>query len=236
MPVSVEIRRATGNSETGAESVSANREDNIPWKNERSQIIYVDFVNQVVPMNTKRWFQGCENLIEIKHFQNLNTSSVINMSSMFWKCSKITSIDLSNFDTRKVVNMSGMFYKCIKLEYLNLSTFDTRNVTSMGSMFDGGYSYMALKEIDLSGSFNTDKLENTNCMFSWCKDLKTIYVNENFNNTNITRSTEMFYRCNALIGGNGTKFNSSIQDKTYARIDGGPTSSTPGYFTLKSIQ
>ena len=39
----------------------------------------------------------------------------------------------------------------------------------------------------------------------------------------------MFSGCTKLIGGAGTKYNSSYVDKTYARIDGG--TSNPGYFT-----
>ena len=42
-------------------------------------------------------------------------------------------------------------------------------------------------------------------------------------------STDMFANCTNLKGGNGTTYNSSKTDKTYARIDGG--TSSPGYFT-----
>ena len=38
----------------------------------------------------------------------------------------------------------------------------------------------------------------------------------------------MFGDCTRLKGGNGTAYNSSYTDKTYARID---ASGTPGYFT-----
>ena len=40
----------------------------------------------------------------------------------------------------------------------------------------------------------------------------------------------MFEDCKKIVGGNGTTYNSSYTDKTYARID---TASTPGYFTAK---
>ena len=33
-----------------------------------------------------------------------------NMSYMFYKCSSLTSVDLSNFNTNNVKNMSHMFY------------------------------------------------------------------------------------------------------------------------------
>ena len=41
----------------------------------------------------------------------------------------------------------------------------------------------------------------------------------------------MFADCTKLKGGNGTVFNSSYQDKTYARVD---KDGQPGYFTAKS--
>ena len=45
----------------------------------------------------------------------------------------------------------------------------------------------------------------------------------------------MFYGCTSRVGGAGTGYESSNpSDKTYARIDGGPGSQTPGYLTLKT--
>jgi len=38
----------------------------------------------------------------------------------------------------------------------------------------------------------------------------------------------MFNGCTSLVGGNGTTYNSSHTDATYARID---RAGTPGYFT-----
>ena len=43
----------------------------------------------------------------------------------------------------------------------------------------------------------------------------------------------MFTNCGSLVGGAGTTYNSSITDKTYARIDD-PDNGKPGYFTLKT--
>jgi hypothetical protein len=38
----------------------------------------------------------------------------------------------------------------------------------------------------------------------------------------------MFYGCTDIVGGNGTSYNFSHTDATYARID---RAGTPGYFT-----
>ena len=34
------------------------------------------------------------------------------MSNMFWACSKLTNLNLSNFDTKQVTNMYQMFSNC----------------------------------------------------------------------------------------------------------------------------
>ena len=47
---------------------------------------------------------------------------------MFFKCSKLTNIDLSSFNTKNVTNMSYMFYECSKLTKIDLSSFNTENV------------------------------------------------------------------------------------------------------------
>jgi len=49
-----------------------------------------------------------------------------------------------------------------------------------------------------------------------------------FNTSKVTNSSYMFYGCTSIKGQNGTTYNSSYIDCTYARLD---TSSTPGYFS-----
>ena len=60
----------------------------------------------------------CEkiNLLSISH--DLNIINVNNMSCMFYNCSSLTSLNLSNFNTNNVINMSNMFYKCSSLTSL----------------------------------------------------------------------------------------------------------------------
>ena len=54
------------------------------------------------------------------------------MSSMFYSCSNLTSLDVSNFDTSKVTDMGGMFYSCSNLTSLDVSNFDTSNANKHG--------------------------------------------------------------------------------------------------------
>ena len=155
---------------------------------------------------------------------NFNTSNVTNMNGMFYN-SKATTLDVSNFDTSKVRNMSYMFSDS-KATTLDVSNFNTSNVTNMNGMF---YNSKATT-LDVS-NFDTSKVTNMSNMFYKATNLKTIYVSNKFNTDKVTSSTDMFSSCTNLVGGAGTKYNSSYVDKTYARIDGG--TSNPGYFTAK---
>ena len=156
---------------------------------------------------------------------NFDTSKVIDMAQMFWN-SQATTLDVSNFDTSNVTNIYGMFYKS-QATTLDVSNFNTSNVTNMSYMF---YNSQATT-LDLS-NFDTSKVTNMSNMFYGSTNLKTIYVSNKFNTDKVTSSSSMFSDCTKLIGGAGTKYNSTKTDKTYARIDGG--TSNPGYFTAKN--
>ena len=159
---------------------------------------------------------------------NFNTENVTDMRNMFYGCSSLTSLDLSSFNTENVTDMSWMFDNCNKLTSLDLSSFNTENVTNMFAMFSGCSS---LTSLDLS-SFNTQNVTDMKDMFSYCSSLQTIYTTNKFiaptNNSNV-----MFRNCNNLIGGQGTIYDSSHIDASYAHIDGG--TDNPGYFSCKHI-
>ena len=59
------------------------------------------------------------------------------MGSMFYGCSSLRELNLSNFNTNNVTYMRYMFYGCSSLKELNLSNFNTNNVTNMSYMFSG---------------------------------------------------------------------------------------------------
>jgi len=257
--------------------------------------------------STSEWFYGCTNLTTIKGIENLKTDNVTDMSYMFYKCSGLTSLDVSGFKTDNVTdmealfsgcsgltsldvsgfktdnvtNMEDMFYKCSGLTSLDVSGFNTGNVTEMSGMF---HNLRSLTNLDLSG-FKTDKVEEMHEMFEDCESLTTLDLS-GFNTDNVTGmgemfnqceslttldlsgfktdnvtvmgqmfrdceslktiyvsnlwstekamdgSTNMFTNCTELVGGQGTTYDSSHTDCSYARIDGG--ADAPGYFTYKA--
>ena len=118
------------------------------------------------------------------------------------------------------------FHNCDKLkEIKGISNLNLDNVTDMRRMFYGCSSLMSL---DLSG-FKTDNVTDMSSMFYRCYSLTTIYVGQDWSTDKVEFSEDMFYQCNKLMGGEGTKYNYLYNDHAYARIDGGVE--FPGYFT-----
>ena len=50
------------------------------------------------------------------------------MAFLFYGCSRLLSLDLSNFNTKNVKDMSYMFFGCTSINELYIKTFDTSNV------------------------------------------------------------------------------------------------------------
>ena len=111
-------------------------------------------------------FYGCSSLAHLD-LSNFNTNIVTNMSYIFRGCSSLTSINVSNINTNNVTDMSCMFSWCSSLITLNLSNFNTDNVTNMSWMFSG---YSSLISIDLS-NFNTNNVKDMSCIFYGCVKL-----------------------------------------------------------------
>ena len=120
-------------------------------------------------------------------FTGWDTSSVTDMSMMFFYCNNTKSILLTGWDTSKVTNMRGLFRECSKLTSLDVSNFNTSNVTDMGTMFEG---CDALTSLDVS-NFNTSNVTDMADMFWGCDALTSLDVS-NFNTSNVTDMGGMF--------------------------------------------
>ena len=170
--------------------------------------------------NMSYMFNSCSSLtsLDLSYF---DTANVTDMYGMFYSCSRLTSLDLSNFDTANVTNMGSMFSGCSGLTSLNVSGFDTANVTNMGNMF---YDCRGLTSLDLS-YFDTANVTTMGGMFYSCSNLTTICASDNWNTDKVKNSNNMFGKCTALQG--DIAYNSSYNDKTYAKTSG-------GYLTYKA--
>ena len=119
-----------------------NEGENLPrWYAQRDKIKTVVFDASFAnarPTSCYRWFCYCYNLTTIEGIEYLNTEKVMNMKDMFYRCSALTSLDLSNFNTKNVTDMSYMFCSCSALTTIFVSDkFVTGQVTSSVDMVSG---------------------------------------------------------------------------------------------------
>ena len=118
------------------------------------------------PTTTEYWFYNLKALTTIEGLENLNTSSVTDMSRMFSGCSGLKELNVSHFNTSAVKDMREMFSGCSGLKELNVSNFNTSAVTDVREMFSG---CSGLKTIY---SANTWRCENSRYMFYGCTQLR----------------------------------------------------------------
>ena len=67
------------------------------------------------PKSCSSWFSGMKNLTEIEGLQYLNAEDVTDMSSMFYNCSSLTSLDLGNVNASKLKTIPNIFNYCNNL-------------------------------------------------------------------------------------------------------------------------
>jgi len=148
-------------------------------------------------------------------FKFIFKENIKNMSYMFYNCSSLNSLDLSNFNTNNVTKMSYMFYNCHSLTSLNLSNFNTNNVTNMSGMFSDCSS---LTSLNLS-NFNTNNVTNMSNFFAFCTSLTSLDLS-NFNTNNVTNMSHMFYKCSFLTSLDLSNFiTTNVKDMSYMFSD-----------------
>lgn len=145
----------------------------------KSAVTSVDLSNfDLTGVSTGSMFAESPNITSIK-FNNTKIIKVEDdMYQMFYKCSSLVSLDLSNFDTSGFRTIKDLFSGCSALVSLNLSSFDTSNVVSTMSLFDGCSSLVSL---DLS-NFDMSKSKYYDNMFRNCTSLSTIKCKQTFKN------------------------------------------------------
>ena len=86
--------------------------------------------------STAYMFYGCTEITEI-NLSNFKSSNVRNLDEMFDSCSSLISLDLSNFDTSNIKNMNELFYNCGNLEFINLNNFKDNDLELIRESFFG---------------------------------------------------------------------------------------------------
>ena len=185
-------------------TISLDNKVNTPTFDELTNMFYLDSWSNAAP--TRISFANKKNIKTIKKLKDLDTSNVTSMSTMFYFCSSLTSLDLSNFNTSNVTGLGNMFNGCSSLTSLDLSNFDTSKVTDMNNMFSNCRS---LTSLDLS-NFNTSNVNNISSMFNRCASLKDVYITVeatlNKLTNNLTSEGSDYIPSSATIHYNGTDY------------------------------
>ena len=146
-------------------------------------------------------------LEEIIGIEDLDVSSVVDMSSMFDGAGytyntgtptlTLKSLDLSKWDTSSVEDMSQMFAHIgLKDGSLDLSSFDTSSVTDMSYMFYNPYPHN-LTTLTFGDDFDTSRVTDMRDMFYGCYGLTSLDLSS-FDTSNVTNMSYMFVDCSGL--------------------------------------
>ena len=160
-------------------------------KAEGNHIIEIEVQEQIEDFSYM--FYGCTNIIDID-LSNFDFQSTRIMNDMFNYCINLVNIRFPQSSIENVINTSYMFSYCKKLMKIDLSNMNTENVISMAGMFQHCES---LESLDLS---NFDIKNNTqlSCMFNDCYELNEIIFSAKFNTKNVMFMPWMFYGCENL--------------------------------------
>ena len=169
-----------------------------------TSVVFAPSFADVRPTTCYKWFAEMRHLQSVTGLSYLKTDEVTNMNNMFYKCSSLTSLNLSGLNTAKVTNMDGMFEDCSNLQSLDLSGFNTAKVTTMQGMF---HNCSNLQSLDLSG-FNTANVTEMHYMFYKCSSLQSLNLS-GFNTANVTNMNYMFHMCSSLTGLDLSGFNTA---------------------------
>lgn len=129
------------------------------------------------------------------------------------------------------INTTNWFYMMGQLADVNLSLMDTTKTKSMAGMFK---RCGALWQLDIV-NFRSDSLEDVSGMFWYCRQIRKIIVDYDFDLSKIygTAGANTFLRCDFLKGSNGTTYNSNKYDSSVGIVDG--KGGKPGLFTAVSL-
>ena len=138
-------------------------------------------------------FNGTDNLKSISFLKQFNTRHIISLEALFYNCSSLESVDMSNLNFEKVIDMEKMFYFSKSLKTINFPNSSTPNLKYMSYMFCGCRS---LTSIDLT-YFNTENVEYMSLTFYDCISLTSIDLT-NFNTKKLYSMYGFLANCKSL--------------------------------------
>ena len=153
-------------------------------------------------------FYGCSKLASLD-LSGFGTTAPADSAYMFSGCASLEAVSFSDSERLRISRAEAMFSDCSKLSSLDLSSLDTSSVTDMSSMFSG---CSKLVELNLS-SLDTSKVKEgsrseggMSSMFSGCSSLTSLDLSS-FDTSNVGYMSRMFDGCLRLETLNLSSFN-----------------------------
>ena len=158
---------------------------------------YVNYPDEIL-MN--RTFFNESNITYIETNENYTNiilkwnDNINSFKNLFYNCTNITEVDISNFYSSKIITVEKMFYNCISLLSLNLNNFSLPNLNNTSHMF---YSCSALISLDLS-AFKNSQIVRMDYMFGGCSSIKSLDLS-NIITLKAANISYLFNSCSSLI-------------------------------------
>ena len=167
-------------------------------------------------------------LKDIKGMNNLDTTKLKNIRSMFCKCTEMTNFfkipeNMLQKKNNQIENISMLFNGCRKVEEINTKNWVTNNVKDMSYLFNRCLSLIKIKDIkdlptinveNMCGMFNCckalndtlsitkwnfEKVKDMSIIFQGCEKLNTIELGTaKWNSTELLDISGMFSKCKDL--------------------------------------
>lgn len=163
---------------------------------------------------------GATSLTRLEGIESWNTSGLTTADYMF-SAINVSSLDLSGWNISALTDAEYMF-AYTNMTTVDLSGWDVSGVENMTGMFEN----TGLTTINIAG-WDTSAVTAADSMFYNSTELARIYATD-ITSFDSASTTDMFTGDTSLVGGNGTAYDSSYIDGTYARVD---KSYQAGYFT-----
>ena len=148
-----------------AGDVSEYLETNVQPMNSDYEYFYSRIIKKLPPLSISNSIRNLENSLQnlkgitttIPFSDNVDTTNVTRMGSMFAECSYITTLDLSKFYTPSLQNTTQMFGECRSLMHIDMRNFTFSGVTSYNYMFGYTESQGVPSNCEIIVKDNTEK-------------------------------------------------------------------------------
>ena len=136
-------------------------------------------------------------IIKIKLRIKVNIENIKDISSMFYQCTSLYSVDFSNFNNFKLNKMNNLFTDCEALSSIKgISNWNITNVKDISYMFKG---CKKLKELPDISKWDTSNINTMQKLFSECINLNRIPDISNWNIEHCNDLSYLFSDCHSLV-------------------------------------